>query len=141
MGEIADMMLEGDLCAGCGGYIDGDGPGAPRYCSDSCREELESEETALDHDYVRCNACGKKVKAVGLRQHMADKHGGPSPAKPKPDAPKGLRDEMAMAALPAALETLRLQKVYFDSAELIDAHKVAAEAYRIADSMMRARKS
>ncbi len=36
MGEIADMMLEGDLCAGCGVYMEGDGDGFPRYCSDEC---------------------------------------------------------------------------------------------------------
>lgn len=36
MGEIADMMLEGDLCAGCGVYMDGDGDGFPRYCSNDC---------------------------------------------------------------------------------------------------------
>ena len=34
MGDIADMMLEGDLCATCGVYMDGDGDGSPRYCKD-----------------------------------------------------------------------------------------------------------
>lgn len=36
MGDIADMMLEGILCAGCGVYMGGDNDGIPRYCSD-CR--------------------------------------------------------------------------------------------------------
>ena len=37
MGEIADMMLDGTLCEGCGEYLDEDEPeGIPRYCSDDC---------------------------------------------------------------------------------------------------------
>jgi hypothetical protein len=39
MGEIADMMLDGDLCEGCGDYL-GDGDGFPRLC-ESCEEESE----------------------------------------------------------------------------------------------------
>lgn len=36
MGEIADAMIDGDLCAGCGGFIDEEGgEGVPRYC-DMC---------------------------------------------------------------------------------------------------------
>ena len=31
MGEIAEMMLDGTLCEGCGEYM-GDGTGYPRYC-------------------------------------------------------------------------------------------------------------
>lgn len=34
MGEIADMMLDGTLCEGCGELIDdGDGDGFPRRCA------------------------------------------------------------------------------------------------------------
>ena len=36
MGDIADMMLEGDLCEGCGVALEGEGEGFPRYCSDEC---------------------------------------------------------------------------------------------------------
>lgn len=39
MGEIAEMMLDGTLCEGCGEYIDGEGAeGFPRYCSKQCAE-------------------------------------------------------------------------------------------------------
>lgn len=38
MGEIAEAMLEGDLCEGCGVYIDDDARGFPRYCSRECAE-------------------------------------------------------------------------------------------------------
>lgn len=36
MGEIADMMLDGTLCEACGTYMEGDGDGFPRYCSNQC---------------------------------------------------------------------------------------------------------
>lgn len=39
MGEIADMMLEGDLCEGCGAALDGEGYGIPRYCSNECAKD------------------------------------------------------------------------------------------------------
>lgn len=38
MGEIADMMIEGDLCECCGAYI-GDGDGFTRYCSEECARD------------------------------------------------------------------------------------------------------
>jgi len=40
MGEIADMMLEGDLCAQCGVAIHlEDTPGYPVYCSVQCAKD------------------------------------------------------------------------------------------------------
>lgn len=40
MGEISDMMLEGDLCECCGAYIDDEGgSGFPRYCSEQCARD------------------------------------------------------------------------------------------------------
>ena len=39
MGEIADMMLEGMLCAGCGEFL-GEGDGFPMYCS-ACQPDEE----------------------------------------------------------------------------------------------------
>jgi hypothetical protein len=39
MGEIAEMMLEGDLCEGCGVALDGEGYGIPRYCSNACAKD------------------------------------------------------------------------------------------------------
>lgn len=42
MGDIADMMLDGTMCQGCGEWLcDGaDGPGYPGYCS-SCQPRRE----------------------------------------------------------------------------------------------------
>jgi endogenous inhibitor of DNA gyrase (YacG/DUF329 family) len=38
MGEIADMMLDGTMCAGCGEWMDDgeDGPGYP-CCCEACK--------------------------------------------------------------------------------------------------------
>lgn len=32
MGEIADLMIEGEICEGCGCELDGEAPGFPRRC-------------------------------------------------------------------------------------------------------------
>lgn len=42
MGDIADMMLEGYLCACCGVYLEGDGGGFPRYCSNDCEPDNDT---------------------------------------------------------------------------------------------------
>lgn len=40
MGDISEMMLEGDLCECCGAYIDDEGgSGFPRYCSVECARD------------------------------------------------------------------------------------------------------
>ncbi|EJU85069.1 hypothetical protein WMU_01956 [Enterococcus faecalis EnGen0351] len=44
MGEIAEMILEGVLCAGCGVFLDVDGNGYPEYCEDCMDQEFEEEE-------------------------------------------------------------------------------------------------
>ena len=41
MGDIADMMLEGILCQGCGEFL-GDGEGYPMFCS-ACGGDEESD--------------------------------------------------------------------------------------------------
>jgi hypothetical protein len=50
MGEIADMMLDGTMCQGCGeflhdtadGFPGADGPGYPMYCS-ACQPDDEPQ--------------------------------------------------------------------------------------------------
>lgn len=44
MGEIADMMLDGTMCAMCGEFLNIDDPdhepaGFPQYCSRQCAED------------------------------------------------------------------------------------------------------
>lgn len=44
MGEIAEMMLNGDVCEMCGEFFhDDESPGIPRYCSKQCAEDRGAE--------------------------------------------------------------------------------------------------
>ena len=72
MGEIADMMLDGTLCQGCGGYI-GEAVDYPRYCSD-CEPDEERFVKVNASSKIECPECGKKVHESGLNQHIAAKH-------------------------------------------------------------------
>lgn len=48
MGEIADMMIGGDLCEMCGMALDGEGYGIPRYCSNECAKDRGYDGIASD---------------------------------------------------------------------------------------------
>lgn len=39
MGEIADMMIDGELCERCGMFIDDEAEGFPRLCADCAAED------------------------------------------------------------------------------------------------------
>lgn len=77
MGDIADMMLDGSLCEGCGVYM-GEGIGLPRRCV-SCERDDKHSATEFappkNHLKIACSLCGRHVKAVGLGDHLRDKHG------------------------------------------------------------------
>lgn len=76
MGEIAEMMLDGTLCAGCGGYLKGDGEGFQRYCHD-CKSERGSGGHMRTKVVAKakCPTCGKLVKKTGISDHQRDVHG------------------------------------------------------------------
>ena len=74
MGDIAEMMLEGTLCEGCGVTLDGDAPGYPRYCSRSCQRDRQPSKP--NSTKTPCPVCGKRVKTHGLDNHMRDAHKG-----------------------------------------------------------------
>lgn len=79
MGEIADMMLDGTLCQGCGVYLGDDGLGFPTFCASCRREHRENAPARYPAPHnpakVACQSCGQHVKAAGLADHMRDKHG------------------------------------------------------------------
>lgn len=56
MGEIADMMLDGTLCEGCGELMDGSEPGHPRRCSGCAPKNPSRMKKGI------CK-CGKKAIA------------------------------------------------------------------------------
>lgn len=80
MGEIAEMMLDGTLCEACGTFIDEGGDGFPRYCSNECARDRGAERalpnpmTSPNPAKVNCPTCRKRVKRVGLADHMRDAH-------------------------------------------------------------------
>lgn len=84
MGDIADMMLDGTLCEGCGVYIEEEGYGVPRYCY-ACAKETSAHDSSIGRSFkshnsqsfmkTACPDCGKRVKTVGLSQHRRDAHG------------------------------------------------------------------
>lgn len=82
---MAEMMLDGTLCECCGSYIDDEGgAGIPRYCSDECARDrgVDDYETSGHHSAsipnpkkTNCPRCMKRVKIVGLDDHIRDAHG------------------------------------------------------------------
>lgn len=94
MGDIADMMLDGTLCEGCGVYMGSAGSGLVRRCS-TCRPSKAERkaaniarmeaETAFQKK-EKCPTCGRRVRCVGMADHQRDAHG------VKPAAPAKKRE-------------------------------------------------
>lgn len=83
MGDIAEMMLDGTLCEGCGVYLGGVAQGIPRRCYD-CRPTKDERKAAniARHEAQQarakkapCPTCGKRVRLVGMADHQRDVHG------------------------------------------------------------------
>ena len=91
MGEIAEMMLDGTLCEGCGEFM-GDDVGFPRLCQ-SCAVDRQKEGHQVEKNglggwvdcgpkkvgkptpkKIACPICQKRVKAIGLADHQRDAH-------------------------------------------------------------------
>lgn len=77
MGDIADMMLDGTLCEGCGVYLDLAGSSFPRRCPGCLDDETLTIPSFVrpSQNKVSCPKCKRRVKKVGLSHHMRDKHG------------------------------------------------------------------
>lgn len=74
MGEIADMMLEGLLDEETGEYIGEANLGV--YGAEAPGFPISYErEAAPEKERADCPICGRRVKAVGLHQHVQDSHG------------------------------------------------------------------
>ena len=78
MGDIADMMLDGDMCQGCGEILNGNG--FAQFCK-SCQKDMDldmygdKKKPVINQKKVKCDHCGKKVKETGLAMHIKDVHG------------------------------------------------------------------
>lgn len=83
MGEIADMMLEGELCEGCGVYIGRGAQGYPGYCSRACAQDRGAAPPKQHRIKIRCLKCGKSFSSqYALSAHSTAKH------------PEGAQDEL-----------------------------------------------
>lgn len=82
MGEIADMMLDGTLCEGCGVYLGSDW--GPTYCP-ACAKTHSFQGGWIVDDPLRgvkkpdvpkvaCPTCGKFVKVTGIGDHWRQVH-------------------------------------------------------------------
>ena len=74
MGEIAEMMLDGTLCEGCGVYLPGDADGYPRRCKHCAAERAEAKRKPTA-PRATCPTCKRRVKLAGLSDHQRDAHG------------------------------------------------------------------
>ena len=84
MGDVADMMLDGTLCAGCGQSLDMEPCGYPMYCGE-CGDFPGAEvviKTTIDiqkpaaQNPAACPDCNKRFKnGYALGAHWDAKHG------------------------------------------------------------------
>ena len=82
MGDIADMMLEGTLCEGCGVYLHGPASGFPRRCRDCRPSKAEQKAANVARSLAEgaaakkhpCPTCGKRLRLVGMADHMRGAH-------------------------------------------------------------------
>lgn len=88
MGEYAEMMLDGTCCTVCGEFM-GEGSGYPETCAGCGGNDWEKDDDvvadmfprthkrlkAMQSEKVPCPQCGKKVKPLGVDDHIRDVHG------------------------------------------------------------------
>jgi len=106
MGEIAEMMLDGTLCEGCGVFLNAEPTGYLCRCR-SCEAEAKTERAArnvaankkmhAEQKKIPCTICGRKVKTIGMANHMKDAHP-PAPQLVHPDLLAAARHEDAYGA-------------------------------------------
>ena len=70
MGEIADLMINGDICTQCGVPLSGDGYAV------LCRSCRRAEKAAAKRSLAfQCMTCGKRLATqAALEQHTAAVH-------------------------------------------------------------------
>lgn len=66
MGEMADMVLSGTMCQGCGAFLsDGaDGPGYPGWCSGCVPAFRISQPKAKRPRTIPCPGCKRKFNSA-----------------------------------------------------------------------------
>lgn len=47
MGDIADAMINGEMCEMCGVPLEGEAYGIPRYCSAECADDRGADHSQI----------------------------------------------------------------------------------------------
>ena len=69
MGEIAEMMLNGDMCSGCGEYLFDDDPwGIPGYCGSCAPDDFIGKVNGQFRDSVKPKCDTKKRAPARVRR-------------------------------------------------------------------------
>lgn len=77
MGDIAEMMLDGTLCEGCGEYL-GEGDGYPQYCAGCAEPQPRAAPSKRRSRIHQCPECKKMCRGkAGLAHHRREVHGVP----------------------------------------------------------------
>jgi len=66
MGEIAESMLNGEMCEGCGQWL-GEDVGYPQYCSKTCAKDRGMESDPYEEEREIFEAYGFNVRIVNKR--------------------------------------------------------------------------
>ena len=85
MGDIADMIINGSMCA-CGAFLeDLAEPGHPRFCSPQCERDYGPSASPHHQSVNRakpwgCSGCNKTFKTeAAAGEHIKAKHRMPTP--------------------------------------------------------------
>jgi hypothetical protein len=80
MGDVADMMLDGTLCEGCGVYLEHSLGEFPQRCGSCQRDDAQIAAGVVQpvQTHKTCKQCGKRVKWDGINDHIKAKHPTPS---------------------------------------------------------------
>ena len=82
MGDIADQIIEGEICQICCCPDDGGARGYPYTCAECGGDDMQQTVNPQHHatrgksKKVKCPHCDKMVAEVGLQQHKVAKHMG-----------------------------------------------------------------
>ncbi len=75
MGDIADMILDGQMCQTCGEIL-GQGDGYPVFCRACMPDNKRIGPAPPNPKKTNCPICNKRVKKTGLGMHMSAVHRG-----------------------------------------------------------------
>lgn len=106
MGEIAEMMMDGTLCEGCGVFFNEIPFGYPCRCDDCTVEKTRAQRqkktkgNLQKQERVKCT-CGRWIAPRGMQKHIHDFHKDKPASAPKPVANTDDRDPEYRAAFEA----------------------------------------